>query len=187
MRKGGMSTEELSSVQCFLKPLFYVKAVWKGSSGVADDTYHSISGKMMEAQRPRPDVVQIAHAYSMRAKLEGVSYEAHIDGWLHEYNETRSRSQIWRLRSSKSYPCRHSLFSKRLRTIGRTSRSTNQGCHTDSCQLMHGCTAAHRAIGPMHYGCAFRLPVQRNDSSVSRERSVCSSRGCRTPSGCAGR
>ena len=93
MRKGSMSTEELSSVQSFLKPLFYVKAVWKGSSGVADDTYHSISGKMMESQRPRPDVVQIAHAYSMRAKLEGVSYEAHIDGWLREYNERATNTK----------------------------------------------------------------------------------------------
>ena len=60
MRKGSMSTEELSSVQSFLKPLFYVKAVWKGSSGLADDMYHSIAGEMMESQRPRPDVVQIA-------------------------------------------------------------------------------------------------------------------------------
>ena len=40
----------------------------------------------MESQRPRPDVVQIAHAFSMRAKLENVSYEAHIDGWLQEYS-----------------------------------------------------------------------------------------------------
>ena len=62
MRKGSMSTEELSSVQSFLKPLFYVKAVWKGSSGLADDMYHSIAGEMMESQRPRPDVVQIARA-----------------------------------------------------------------------------------------------------------------------------
>ena len=62
MRKGSMSTEELSSAQSFLKPLCYVKAVWKGSSGLADDMYHSIAGEMMESQRPRPDVVQIAHA-----------------------------------------------------------------------------------------------------------------------------
>ena len=87
MRKGSMSTEELSSVQSFLKPLFYVKAVWKGSSGIADDMYHIIAGEMMGSQRPRPDVVQIAHAYSMRSKMEGVSYEACIDDWLREYNE----------------------------------------------------------------------------------------------------
>ena len=61
--------------------------IWKGSSGAADDMHHSIAGKMMESQRPRPDVVQIAHAFSMRAKQESVSYEAHIDGWLQEYNE----------------------------------------------------------------------------------------------------
>ena len=30
MRKGSMSTEELSRIQSFLKPLFYVKAAWKG-------------------------------------------------------------------------------------------------------------------------------------------------------------
>ena len=87
MKKGSLSEEEVSSVQCFLKPLFYVKAIWKGSTGVAEDMYHSISGKMMEAQRPRPDVVQIAHSFSMRSKLEGVSFEASIDGWLQEYNE----------------------------------------------------------------------------------------------------
>ena len=58
-----MSTEGLSSVQSFLKPLFYVKAVRKGSSGLADDMYHLIVGKMMESQRPRPDVVHIAHAF----------------------------------------------------------------------------------------------------------------------------
>ena len=72
MRKGPMRTEGLSSVQSFLKPLLYVKAVWKGSSGLADDMYHSIVGNMLESQRPRPDVVQIAHAYSMRSKMEGV-------------------------------------------------------------------------------------------------------------------
>ena len=93
MRKGTMITDEVSSVQSFLKPLFYVKAVWKGSDGIADDMYHSISGKMMEAQRPRPDVVQISHAYSMRAKLEGVSYEACIDGWLQEYQELATNTK----------------------------------------------------------------------------------------------
>ena len=62
MRKGSMSTEELSSVQSFLKPLFYVKAVWKGSSGLADDVYQSIVGKMMESQRPRPEVVRVCYA-----------------------------------------------------------------------------------------------------------------------------
>ena len=30
MRKGSMTTEELSNVQSFLKPLFYVKTIWKG-------------------------------------------------------------------------------------------------------------------------------------------------------------
>ena len=88
-----MSTEELSSVQSFLKPLFYVKAVWKGSSGLADDMYHSIAGKMMESQRPRPDVVQIAHAFAVCSKLEGVSYEACIDGWLQEYNERATNTK----------------------------------------------------------------------------------------------
>ena len=53
-------------------PFFYVKAVWKGSTGLADDMYHIIAGKMMESQRPRPDVVQIARAYSMRSNMEGV-------------------------------------------------------------------------------------------------------------------
>ena len=72
MRKGSMSTEELSCVQSFLRPLCYVKAVWKGSSGIADDMYHSIAGKMMESQRPQPDVVHIANAYYTRSKVEGV-------------------------------------------------------------------------------------------------------------------
>ena len=71
MRKGSMSTEELSSVQSFLKPLFYVKAVWKGSSGLADDMYHSIAGKMLESQRPRPDVLQIAHAFFYAGQAGG--------------------------------------------------------------------------------------------------------------------
>ena len=44
----------------------------KGSSGLADDMYHIIAGKMMESQRPQPDVVHIAHAYSMRSNMEGV-------------------------------------------------------------------------------------------------------------------
>ena len=30
MRKGSMTTEELSNAQSFLKPLFYVKTIWKG-------------------------------------------------------------------------------------------------------------------------------------------------------------
>ena len=93
MRKGSMSTEELSSVQSFLKPLFYVKAVWKGSSGLADDMYHSIAGKVLESQRPRPDVVQIACAYSMRSKMEGVSYEACIDDWLRGYAERATHTK----------------------------------------------------------------------------------------------
>ena len=93
LRKGTMSAEELSSVQSFLKPLFYVKAIWKGKGVVGDDVYHSISGKLMEAQRPRPDVVQIGHAYVMRAKLEGVSYGSSIDDWLREYNERATNTK----------------------------------------------------------------------------------------------
>ena len=93
MRKGSMSMEELSSVQRFIQPLFYTKAIWKGSDNIADDLYHSISGKMMEAQRPRPDVVQIAHAFSLRARMEGVSFEANIDIWLREYNERATNTK----------------------------------------------------------------------------------------------
>ena len=37
MRKGSMSSAELSSVQRFIQPLFYVKAIWKGSGGIAED------------------------------------------------------------------------------------------------------------------------------------------------------
>ena len=62
MREGSMSTEELSSIQSFLRALCYAKAVWKGSSGLADDMYHIIDGKMVESQRPQPDVVHIANA-----------------------------------------------------------------------------------------------------------------------------
>ena len=36
------------SVQSFIQPLFYVKAIWKGNGGVAEDMYHSIPGNMME-------------------------------------------------------------------------------------------------------------------------------------------
>ena len=86
MRTGKMGVEEVSSVQRFLQPLFYVKAIWKGTSGAADDMYDCISGKTMESQRPRPDVVQVAHAFSMRARVEGVPYETYIDTWLTEYN-----------------------------------------------------------------------------------------------------
>ena len=82
MRNGYMSSAELSSVQSFIQPLFYVKAIWKGSGGVAEDMYHSISGKMMEAQRPRPDVLQIAHAFAMRANIAGAWYKSSIEGWL---------------------------------------------------------------------------------------------------------
>ena len=88
MRKeGSLSITDLSSVQTFIKPLFYVRSIWKGSSGTADDLYQSISGKMQETVRPRPDVVQIAHAFSVQAKIEGVSYESVIDTWLREFNE----------------------------------------------------------------------------------------------------
>ena len=87
MRKGSLSTKDLSSVQTFIKPLFYVRSIWKGSTGTANDLYQSISGKMQETVRPRPDVVQIAHAYSVQAKIEGVSYESVIDAWLREFNE----------------------------------------------------------------------------------------------------
>ena len=88
-----MSTAELSCVQSFLRPLCYVKAVWEGSSGLADDMYHIIAGKMMEYQRPRPDVVHIAHAYATRAHMEGVSHEACIDDWLREYNGRATNTQ----------------------------------------------------------------------------------------------
>ena len=84
---------ELSSVHSFIQPLFYVKAIWKGSGGVAEDMYHSISGHMMEAQRPRPDVLQIDHAFAVRANIGGASYKSNIEGWLRAYNERAANTK----------------------------------------------------------------------------------------------
>ena len=89
-----MSSTEMSSVQSFIQPLFYIKAIWKGSGGGAEDLYHNISGKMMEVHKPRTDVLQIAHAFAMRAKIEGASYESNIEGWLRAYNERANTKQI---------------------------------------------------------------------------------------------
>ena len=88
-----MSLLELSSVLSFFHPLFYVKAKWKESGGVAEDLYHNISGSMMAIQRPRPDVLHIAHAFAMRANIEGAYSESNVEGWLRAYNERATNTK----------------------------------------------------------------------------------------------
>ena len=89
----GMKNTELSSIQHLLQPLFVVKAVWEGASSIKEEVAKTIKGKMQLSEVKRLDVIQVAHAFSTRAKQEGVLYEVAIDKFLEEYRDDATGTQ----------------------------------------------------------------------------------------------
>jgi hypothetical protein len=82
-----LTDDELSSVQLQLQSLCVVKALFTGQPDIATRIRKCLAGKVQESERPRPDPLQCMMAFDERARLEGVPYEAAIEGYLAEYQQ----------------------------------------------------------------------------------------------------
>ena len=73
---------QIKTVQHLLQPLFVVKATWEGAANIKDEVAKTIGAKMQLSEIKRLDPIQCAHAWSGRAKEEGLLYDAAIDTYL---------------------------------------------------------------------------------------------------------
>ena len=90
----GLNDAEVNSIMNILHPWFVVKAVWEASVSVKEEVAKTTKSQVQLSEIKRLDPIQCAQAWALRAREEGMQYDAVIGTYLQEYRGEATGTQI---------------------------------------------------------------------------------------------